>query len=404
MPIRWTRQTSSDALKYVMLQYGETLSYAKYKGLKLEGTPSVDTLTRLFGSWVEAKSSALPSSADTGRQSLIRQNKLLLARLEKQRNVTHAIIDTCQAEVAKLNIKPVPIYKKSIKSKEKLDVFLMRSDAQVGEYINADDVQGLSSYDMDIYKERHDKLIGKVMTFLEQDRPSLGLEHLIIPHLGDQVEGEAIYPGQAFNLDAHLVDQLFYSVEVESSGLLSLAKEFKEITILCVPGNHGRPGVRGQNHPKTNFDYIFYHILKLVLKPQSNIHIHISESPSMIIKRGKFTFLLNHGDSAKGWAGIPYYGLDRQFHKLSTLYNMIINYELVGHHHQATNLSDRILINGCLPGGSDLSINRMTLSSHPSQTMFYFHPNKGINRESKLYLGDPVELKPDKHGIYTSHI
>jgi hypothetical protein len=140
-----------------------------------------------------------------------------------------------------------------------------------------------------------------------------------------------------------------------------------------------------------------------MLASQKNISVYISDSPSMVIQEGNFISLLNHGDMAKSWNGIPYYGLDRQFRKLHELYNMVINYEFVGHHHTASNLADRIIMNGCLPGGSELSINKMGVSSPPSQKIFYFHPEHGINRESNLYLADPVKLEPDKNNIFTKY-
>ena len=34
--------------------------------------------------------------------------------------------------------------------------------------------------------------------------------------------------------------------------------------------------------------------------------------------------------------------------------------------------------------------------------IFYFDKDKGINRESNLYLADPVRLTPDENGIYTA--
>ena len=123
----------------------------------------------------------------------------------------------------------------------------------------------------------------------------------------------------------------------------------------------------------------------------------------MVIDRGRFKCLLNHGDNVMAWNGIPYYGLDRKFRKGHELYNMVIDYEFVGHFHTASNLADKVFINGCLPGGSELSINKMSLNSRPSQKIFYFHPEHGINRESNLYLADIPKLNPDQNGIYTAY-
>ena len=50
-----------------------------------------------------------------------------------------------------------------------------------------------------------------------------------------------------------------------------------------------------------------------------------------------------------------------------------------------------------------LSINQMTMATRPSQKIFYFDSEYGINRESNLYLSEPVKLVPDERGIYTAY-
>ena len=83
--------------------------------------------------------------------------------------------------------------------------------------------------------------------------------------------------------------------------------------------------------------------------------------------------------------------------------NMLIDYELCAHHHQPANLADKILMNGTVVGGSDLSINKMGVTNLASQKIFYFHPRYGINRESNINLSDEVVLRPDDNGIFTHY-
>lgn len=385
-----------------------------YDRLHNDKEPSRRELERVTGrKWSEIKRWALSEDEeirekvelpdeDVKYRALIEQNRRLSDSLSKARDVSDTIISCCLSQIAKLKIKPVPIPKKH-DTKESLEMHLMRSDAQVGQYTDERYVQGLARYDSAIYRERIERLTDKILTFKDQDCRSLGLNKLVIPWLGDQVDGEAIFPGQSFALDLAAVDQVFYSIEIEGNNILRLAQSFNEIEIFCVPGNHGRPGKPGANNPRTNFDYIFYRILKMVLEQQENIKVYVSESPSMLIQNGAFNFLLNHGDNAKSWAGIPFYGLDRVSKRVHELYNMIIHYNLCGHHHIPCNIADRSIMNGCIPGGSDFSVNRLTAASRPSQKMFYFHPTFGINRESNLYLADPVQLSPDENGIYTAY-
>lgn len=389
------------------------ISQGKYDALVFPHKPGRATILRRFGcSWAELRSRAFdgtppevepePEAEEqlASRTFLVAQNDRLRRDLDKQRNLTAAFCENCLAEIGKLGIRPLPV-PKPCRSQERLDFHALRSDAQVGERIDPRAVQGLSVYNAEVYAERVSRWTEKVILFREQDRASLGLNKLVIEHLGDQVEGESIYPGQPFYLDLHLTEQIFYSVEVEASAILALAAEFPEVEIYAVSGNHGRAGKKG-DHSGINFDYIFYRALKAALSRQSNVNMYIAESPSMLVRHGDFNFLLAHGDAAKSWNGIPYYGIDRQFRRMHDLFGVRVDVELIGHHHQHANLSDRVLVNGCLPGGSDLSINRMGVSSVPSQKIFYFDEHHGINRESNLYLAEPVILEHDEYGIATA--
>jgi|GEM_PF-3868794 len=399
-----TKDLQLEQFKSVLEKCGYTIVANVYDKLQMP-KPSRRTLERKYGSWNELKAKALDMESttfsDSAHIALANQNKSLLSKIDKERNITQAFINNCLAAIAKMNIKPVNVPKREIKT-EDLEAHAMRSDAHVGEFLEPSLVQNLNIYNKDAYKRRVGRWVKKLILFREQDKRSLGLNKLVIHHLGDQVTGESIYKGQAFYLDLNLTDQLFLSVEVEANAILELAKYFPKVEIFTVTGNHGRPGAYGMNHKKTNFDYLFYKSLKQTLAHQKNVSVYVSESPSMVVQHGNFIFLLNHGDASKGWMGIPFYGLERMYRRLPSLYNMMVHYQLSAHHHQPANIGDsKILLNGSLVGGSELSINRMGLTNLPSQKLFYFDKNHGINRETNLHLKDPVELKADDKGIFT---
>jgi hypothetical protein len=166
-----------------------------------------------------------------------------------------------------------------------------------------------------------------------------------------------------------------------------------------VCGNSGR---KGDGSERTNWDYVYYRCLKQILETSTaHVKVHVSESPIMLVEHGKYLFCYKHGDDVKSWMGIPYYGLDRSVNKTSRMFNKVIHYNCVGHFHQTGNISDVILVNGTMVGGSDLSINKMASSGIPSQKMFYFDKKYGINRESNIYLADRIDLEADSNGIFT---
>jgi len=340
----------------------------------------------------------LPNIPDAVRA----QNDQLISELKRERLKTKLIAEACVESISKYKISPISRKKKSTKKKQQ-EMHLLRSDAQVGELIKPEDTSGIGNYNYDIYKRRLNRLLDKVLLFREQDSPALGLSKMVIPNLGDQVQGEHIYRGQAFHIDRILVDQLFGSLFDEvNSFYLPLAREFDRIEIPCVAGNHGRVGRKGESPFRTNWDYVFYRCLKTTLEQAApHVKVHVSESPTMLMEHGKHLFAYGHGDDVNSWMGIPYYGLNRKAWKTDRLFNRIIDYHCVGHFHVPANLADNIIINGNMVGGSDLSINKMHSSTLPSQTLFYHDPENGVNRMSYLYLDELSELTADSNGILT---
>jgi len=323
--------------------------------------------------------------------------------LTAEREKTTHIVNACLASIQSLNFTKIkrPVLPRA--KKHDLDMHLLRSDAQVGSRVDPQFTSGLGKYDWKTYVSRLEKLTQKIVTFHDQDHGALGLHRLISPQLGDQVEGELIFSGQAYVIDLPLVDQVFQSVEMEVNRFwLPLAEIFDNIELFCVIGNHGRQGRKGDGSQRTNWDYVFYRCLKQILETSTaHVKVHVSESPIMLVEHGDYLFCYKHGDDVKSWMGVPYYGLDRSVNKTSRMFNKVIHYNCVGHFHQTGNMSDVTLINGTMVGGSDLSINRMASSGRPSQKMFYFDKKYGINRESQIYLADRIDLESDSNGIFT---
>lgn len=423
---KWTDENLLEYLADVMSKHGGDISKQRFSALP-DRKYSVYPYCDRWGNWTEAKRHAVAWAQEKGviipvgeeekyvipseiedislssYTELLETNTLLAKQLTREKKKTKMIVDACMIGMSKINREFVTPSGMRVEAPEDIEFHALRSDAQVGERVEKDEVQGVSEYNSDIYAERLERWGDKIELFKKQDRKSLGLNKLVVTHLGDQIEGETVYAGQSFYIDQPAVDQLFMSVELETKQLLRLAGLFNKIEVFCVPGNHGRLGVKGQHHKRTNMDYIFYKVLKMALQHQPNVRLYVSESPGMIVKHGEYVFAYKHGEHIRSYVGLPYYGLERDYHRMQVLYNMRIHYEFVGHHHQPANIKDNIFVNGAMVGGSDLSINVMTQSNRPSQTIFYFDHKEGINRETKLYLADLPKFSPDKQGVFTAY-
>lgn len=284
------------------------------------------------------------------------------------------------------------------------ELHALRSDEQAGAKVTAMDTSGIGGYNLDIYVDRLHKWADKVILFKDQDCRSLGLNKLVIHRLGDWLEGECIYPGQAFYIDAPVVDVMYQTVlPHEREVMRRLASHFEFVEQFCVQGNHGRVGKKGDHHWMTSFENILYRTLQIVTSDQLNVKTFISDSIAMLVQHGSFTFCLDHGAHLTSNYGVPYYSMDRTFKALPNLYNRVVDVLLMGHRHTPSNLADQVLMNGSMMGGSDLSVNKMKVATRASQKIFYFDKDHGINRESNIYLENKPALTADGNGIYTPY-
>jgi hypothetical protein len=222
--------------------------------------------------------------------------------------------------------------------------------------------------------------------------------------LGDWLEGECIYPGQAFYIDMPVVDMMYQVVlPHEREVLRRLASHFETIEQFCVQGNHGRAGKKGDHHWSTSFERILYLTLSAMMQDQKSIKTFVSDSIAMMVQHGAYNFVLDHGAHLQSNYGVPYYSMDRTYKALANLFGMRVDLLLLGHRHTPSNLADQVLMNGSMMGGSDLSVNKMKVATRASQKIFYFDAEHGIHRESNIYLEPALDLQPDTHGIFTPH-
>jgi len=290
----------------------------------------------------------------------------------------------------------------SRKSEGIQEVHIQRSDGHTGLEVSPSNTQLLGSYNVEIYIKRLQELQNKLYNFWNEDKNAQGLRKVVVSYLGDMVEGDGnIYPGQSYHCQMSVMEQVKQTAEAESQWIEFLASYMDEVEIFCVDGNHGKVGGKySKSNPNDNWDSLFYYLLKMRIQHLKNVKIFISGSPSMLVQHGDFKFLYIHGDIIRGGSGIPFCGAERLAGKVSDLYNMVIDYVFSAHHHTPAQFG-KVYMNGSMVGGSDLSINKMSVSGRPSQNMMYFHPKHGINRYSEIFLEERQRLEADGNGIFT---
>jgi hypothetical protein len=174
-------------------------------------------------------------------------------------------------------------------------------------------------YDSDVAKRRVARYADKVVELIEIKRASRPVKEARIYLLGDLVEGEEIFPGQAHRIDSSLYSQLFHAAEALAALVRTISSAVPSVTVRGVIGNHGAMGgpIRRSYHPETNMDAVLYNIARMLVKddrvtwPETFV---AGERAWYAVDEvlGKRWFLF-HGDQVKSASfGIPWYGFAKR--------------------------------------------------------------------------------------------
>jgi len=338
-------------------------------------------------------------------QRLILANANLTKKLLNKQAGIDTLVQAMLIQIDKMKFYPLSRNElsKPIKSKRNLTMEQLLSDIHWGEKVDSIETMGLGHYDAAEAERRMNKLRDKVIQFKREDEESHGLNHLVLYMVGDIVEGTGTFAKQIWNVDLNELEQIFSAADYLGSMIRYYRTIFQSVTVYCIPGNHRNNPKNDQSHWSWVPDYLVYETLKRSVSNLQNVDVFISSSPKMVVQRGSKIVVLGHGNDAIRYQGVPYYGIDRVFRRLPNLFGIIPDYFLIGHFHEASDLRGEVIINGCVPGGSDLAITKLNITSRAEQKVWYFDDEHGINRMINVYLSDKVVLEKDEHNIYTPH-
>lgn len=327
----------------------------------------------------------------TVRRVLRENAKLKSSKQELIEAVYRAAHDAASA----LTMPAVPLPRKDARKKSGEIALCVMSDWQLAKVT--------PDYSSEVCEARIAAYADKVRRLTEIQRADHPVKECRVYLLGDLVEGEQIFPGQAWRVDASLFQQTMETgPRILGSLLRSLAATFERVRVVGVIGNHGQIGGRGWKdvHPETNADSFLYEATRIYLQAESRIewapvitrgerHWYATD------KVGSKNILMFHGNQVKGYAGVPWYGFDRKVKGYALMLERFfgeqrIDYALSGHFHTPF----REYINGVTHwgGGSTESMNtyaaeQLASGGEPCQWLLFAHPEEGVTAEYLVHLG-----------------
>lgn len=259
-------------------------------------------------------------------------------------------------------------------------------------------------FNSEVAEQRIRTLAGKIRTLTAIQRADHPVRHLRVWMLGDMVAGENIFPGQAWEIDASVIDQSFGVARVIRDFLGELSGDFESIHVVGLPGNHGRLGTKhNPYHPDSNADRVAYLAAMEATARIPNIGWTIAsteggESGRILVDRiGQYACLLTHGDLFRGgnsFAGLPYYSFASKALKwrdMSLAGQMPPFTDLAcGHWHRTVSVeigTMTLRVCGTLQTFDPFSRETIAAATRPAQYLAFVHPEAGrMTAEYRLDL------------------
>lgn len=307
------------------------------------------------------------------REALKRANVLNLRLKHKTSELVAAVHQAAKdAALSTPPIKVKPPTKDTRKGKPEV-ALIHCTDWQLG--------KRTVSYGKETCADRIERFVEKCLHITDIQRKHHPVRECVLLLGGDMVEGLGIFPGQAWEVDALLYEQLFETSRIISQTVATLASHFEQVNVVCEYGNHGRIGRKGEMPAGDNIDRIAYEIARNKVGHLTGQWIS-SDSWYQIFEIGNYRGLLVHGDEIKSFGGnTPAFGILRKVNAWAGGVIEDFNDCYMGHWHTPMSLTmsngGRIFVTGSPESHNEYAREFVAATGIPSQRLHFIDPDKG---------------------------
>jgi hypothetical protein len=358
------------------------------KKAERKSKPILDELLSL----AEMESKLLDLNADERVRLLRKENQSLRRKLSEKETGLELVRDAfCEAYNEPLDIR-LPALPKSGKAKPLQEIAVIHlSDVHFG--------KRTETYSFEVAEERVRELARTVLRLVEIRRNFARIDELRVYLGGDLVEGDGIFPGQAFESDADLVKQAIKrGPEVLCECILLWLTRFKSIKVVGVPGNHGRASRFGSK--RLNYDSLFYDVLRhmvAIAGHSARIQWDLPfDRPSgrewyAVDQVFGWGSLIVHGDQIHGQLGMPWYGVGKKAGGWIDTVPDPWSYLFFGHFHTLAKftINKRLMLaNGTTESSNAYAAENMAACGDPVQRCAFFDAKHGLIADQPIYLSE----------------
>jgi len=264
--------------------------------------------------------------------------------------------------------RPQPVKRRSKRDPETM--VLLRSDWHPGIIT--------PSYNLDEFHRRVELLTEKLVLFRDIISETIPIEKLVLIDLGDMVSGQEIYPGQAWESEKHVLEQIYHEASpaiIKQN--MTFLEYFPRVEEHSIPGNHGRTGKYVPS--EANFDNVLAQDIYRRFENVKRFSMEIEWDWWKYVDIYGHRLLALHGNQIRSWLNIPWYGITQKGMKWQGSMPRGPWHCLVcGHFHVPFMMpfnNFRIICNGSLVSDDEFALREMGMSSTPAQQFFMVHPD-----------------------------
>lgn len=335
----------------------------------------------------------MPDNSDGDTGMLRQENARLKRELDTAREKTLEYMAALRAAVfeasADLKINPPKARVPKVQAHGTPETACLAvSDLQLG--------KETPTYNIAVCEERMKLLAEKVIEIAKMQEHHHPVRELHLHLLGDIVEGESIFPGQAHQIHAGLFRQMVDGQRILINLITDLLSFFDNIHVVGVIGNHGALKLKGEVDPETNMDRLLYEVVRSHFTTEPRVTWDIPSGKGQrnfyaINRIYDWGFMLAHGDQIRGWGGIPFYGALKKALGWADAISDPWDFLMVGHHHTPTRLTYNkrvVIFNGTTESDNEFALEVLAATGHPTQWLGFIHPEHGVSSEYWLSLSE----------------
>jgi hypothetical protein len=246
-------------------------------------------------------------------------------------------------------------------------------------------------YNSDVCEARILESVETSLRLTELQRHAHGVSSCALLLGGDMVEGTAIFPGQAWEIDSTLYDQMFRVASIIDRMVRTLLGNFDRVEVWEEYGNHGRIGKYGELPAEDNVDRMAYRVAMDRVGAHKRLAWHPSTNWYNRGELGTYSFLLVHGDENRGiGAGSANVITNRVNHWASGVVEPFIDCYM-GHWHRTCSYElangGHVYLTGSPESGNEFARRQVGSTGRPRQRLHFVDPAAGrVVSEHPIWL------------------